>query len=61
MIMVLYLFRDSLKFSFHSVIQEDMEKIVAMWNNHCIRKGSQSNVSGMPNQLYYLPEVEGKV
>lgn len=47
-----------LRFCFMPLIQNDLYKFTRLWNNHRIRQQRNSEVpSGIPNVLYYQPEV----
>ena len=43
-------------FVFSTLLQNDLNKVRDEWNSHKIRKSRFSKVSGIPNQMYYLPE-----
>jgi len=46
-------------FVYSGLLQSDLEDVKNEWNDHCIRKSVYSVVSGIPNQLYFLPETKG--
>jgi hypothetical protein len=51
-----------LKFAFTALIQADLDKMVTSWNTHYIRNitAVHNNVHGIPDELFYLPEVRGE-
>ena len=50
--------RDCLKYAFTDIIQADLNRTMDAWNTHRIRAGANGN-NGIPDQLYFLPEVTG--
>ena len=44
---------------FSEFIQEELNDVVKRWNSHYIRKSRSTMVSGVPNELFYLPEKSG--
>ena len=54
------LYRDCLGFCFQHLVQEDLDKIREEWNSHRIRANrNSSGPPGYPNELYFLPEIQG--
>ena len=41
------------------VLQEELNDIRDMWNVHRIRADRARRVSGIPDELFYLPELKG--
>jgi hypothetical protein len=48
-----------LKFAFTDLIQADLDTMVTTWNMHKIRHNTSNGVDGIPNELFYLPEIRG--
>ena len=44
-------------FVFSAFIQTELDRIKHEWNTHYIRRSRQSCVSGVPDELYYLPHL----
>ena len=44
-------------FCFSNLIQEDLDFVRLHWNTHTIRHSNYCNVSGVPDELYFLPET----
>ena len=42
-------------FSFPQLIQTELNKIKREWNIHFTRKSRHDNLSGVPDELYFLP------
>ena len=42
-----------------NVLQEELNDICDMWNVHRIRADRARRVSGIPDELIYLPELRG--
>ncbi len=40
------------------LIQAELNCVVKEWNTHRIRKNSGDVLSGIPNELYYLGEMQ---
>ena len=51
--------RDSLRFSFMHIIQKELDSIVHRWNTHRIRRNAHSTSSGIPDEMYLLPHLNG--
>ena len=51
--------RDCILFAFMNVLQEELNDICDMWNVHRIRADRAGRVSGIPDELIYLPELRG--
>ena len=53
--------RDCLKIAFTDLIQTDLNRMMIAWNTHRIRHNVNSNTngSGIPDELFYLPEIRG--
>ena len=43
-------------FSFSHLIQRELDKTRHEWNTHFIRKSRHDTISGIPDELYFLPE-----
>lgn len=52
-------YRDCLKFAFMDIIQADLDEMATTWNSHKIRPNTSSGVDGIPDELFYLPEIRG--
>ena len=50
---------ECMRFCFKQIIQRELDQTVASWNSHCIRKSRHDTVSGIPNELYFIPESNG--
>lgn len=46
-------------FVYSGLLQTDLDNVVQEWNNHLIRKSRHAAVSGIPDQLYHIPEWFG--
>ena len=43
-----------------NVLQNELDEVCSMWNLHLIRhERSQFIVTGIPDELYYIPELQG--
>jgi len=43
------------------LIQEELDEIKKLWNTHLIRHARcEHQINGVPNELFYIPEVRGK-
>ena len=40
-------------------LQRKLDEVKNKWNPHTISYTKRCQVSGIPNQLYYLPELKG--
>ena len=52
---------ECLWFSFHRVLQDELDKIKIQWNTHRIRRSRHSHVAGVPDALFFLPERSGGI
>ena len=42
------------------LLQEELNKVQVSWKTHLIRRArSQSIVTGVPDELFYVPEIQG--
>ena len=49
-----------LYFTFSGLLQQDLDEIKNMWNNHCIRSSREAECpGGKPDVLYYTPSYSG--
>ena len=47
-----------LQFAFMAIIQDELDRVTSVWNNHIIRRSSNVNIPyGRPNCMYYTPEI----
>ena len=46
---------------FSSLIQKDLDEVKEHWNTHRIRPSRFDTISGIPDELFYLPERHGRV
>jgi hypothetical protein len=54
--------RDCLRFCFMHLIQRELDAVVHEWNTHRIRIGKNQLVpAGIPNELFFLPQVQGTI
>ena len=53
--------RESLWYSFSTLIQKELDDVKQHWNTHRIRKSRFNSVSGRPDSIYHLPENYGGV
>ncbi|XP_065680522.1 uncharacterized protein LOC136094498 [Hydra vulgaris] len=44
-------------FSYSELIQFELDKMKEEWNSHNIRKTRHANVHGIPDEMFYLPEL----
>ena len=51
--------RDYLRFAFIDNIQADLNRTMDAWNTY--RTRSAVNDNGIPDELYFLPEISGKI
>ena len=47
---------ECLWFCFSDLIQQELDELVEMWNTHHIRRSRHDTVSGIPSELYFLPD-----
>ena len=48
-------------FVFSDFLQLELDKVKDEWNMHFIRQSRHNTVSGVPDELYYLPQTRGFV
>ena len=54
--------RDCIRFLFMEFLQKELDEVSSMWNQHLIRYArSPQHISGIPNELYYIPELQGSI
>ena len=53
------LHKDIAWFSFSYLIQRELSQLKRRWNTHRIRKNDEHVITGIPNQLYFMPEYFG--
>ena len=46
---------------FSSLIQKNLDEVKEHWNTHRIRPSRFDTISGIPDELFYLPEIHGGV
>ena len=51
--------KEYLWFCFSQLLQEDLQLVKAHWNTHYILQSRFNTVAGIPDVLYYLPELSG--
>ena len=57
-----YLCSDCLRFCFLKLLQAELDKIAVEWNYHVIHRSSMAECpGGIPNQLYFIPQLQGIV
>ena len=55
------LYRDSVRYAFGPLIQEQLNAFLNEWNSHKIRKSKMAEApDGIPNVLFEFPELKGK-
>ena len=42
------------------ILQSELDNAAQLWNTHLIRKSRAETVSGVPDELYYISERQGK-
>ena len=43
------------------ILQCELEKVKVTWNTHLLRHAkSHSIVTGVPDELFYIPEIQGR-
>ena len=47
---------ECLWFSFSTLLQKELDKVLHHWNTHYIRRSRHDTLAGRPDELYYLPE-----
>ncbi|XP_046861247.1 uncharacterized protein LOC124454484 [Xenia sp. Carnegie-2017] len=50
---------ECLWFCFQSVLQNELNDIIDHWNTHYIRRSRYDTIPGVPNRLYFLPQLTG--
>ena len=55
------MFRDCLRYAFIALLQRELNDIRRIWNTHLIRKSRQHSVTGIPNELFYIPNIQGNL
>lgn len=51
---------DCLRFCFMHLIQEELNTLSHEWNSHRIRRSKDCSIpAGIPNALFFLPQVQG--
>ena len=50
---------ECLWYCFHKLLQTELESVTEDWNSHRIRKSRHNTVSGQPDSLYFLPQLQG--
>ena len=48
-------------FVFSMFLQSELDRIKNEWNTHFIRKSRSTTISGVPDELYFMPESQGKL
>ena len=51
--------KECLWFCFSKIIQKGFDALKDHWNSHQIRKFRFETIPGIPNVLYYLPDISG--
>ena len=54
-----YLHMECVWFVFSRFLQDQLDSILKQWNSHHIRRSQNHTVSGVPDEMYYLPENFG--
>ena len=54
--------RDCIRFSFMNLLQKELDDVSHLWNTHLIcHSRSSMQITGVPNELYYIPQLRGKL
>ena len=43
------------------LLQSELNNVSNMWNTHLIRSSGAETVSGIPDELYFLPGLGGEI
>ena len=54
-----YLYTKCIWFVFSRFLQDQLDSILKQWNSHHIRRSQNHTISGVPDEMYYLPENFG--
>ena len=54
-----YLHMECVWFVFSRFLQDQLDSILKQWNSHHIRRSQNHTISGVPDEMYYLPENFG--
>lgn len=54
-----HVYTECLWFVFSKFLQQELDTMSEEWNNHQIRASEFAQVSGIPNQLFNFPEING--
>ena len=54
-----YLHMECVWFVFSRFLQDQLDSILKQWNSHHIRRSQNHTISGIPDEMYYLPENFG--
>ena len=55
-------YSDAVRFAFGPIVQQELDIYKEEWNNHYIRHSSMAELPhGVPDVLYYFPELKGEV
>ena len=46
-------------FCFARLLQDELDELVHKWNTHYIKKSNHNVISGIPEELFYLPQTVG--
>lgn len=46
-------------FVYFNLLQLELDRVKQEWNTHCIRKSRHCLVSGVPDELFFLPQLHG--
>ena len=53
--------QECLRFSFYGILQDELDEIMKVWNQHRIRRIRMSDGNnGVPDDMYFLPNRYGK-
>ena len=55
---ILFVCSDCIRFAFMGILQAELDDIAQMWNTHLIRC-RRGGISGIPEELYNIPSLQG--
>ena len=52
-------YSDCLRIAFMNILQNEIKQVATEWNNHPIRPSSTAVPNGSPEELFFMPALEG--
>ena len=46
-------------YTFSPLLQYELDQVKLQWNTHSIRRTKHDTIPGMPDELFFLPELSG--